>query len=79
MGIDKKAASVVADKVKATLVRSPIGRCKRHKETVKKLGFKRLHQTIVKDNRPEIIGMLKKVSYLVEFEPFSDDEEMTGA
>ena len=69
----------MADKVKATLIRSPIGRCRRHRETVEKLGFKRLRQTIVKDNRPEIIGMLKKVSYMVEFELFSDAEETTGA
>ena len=69
----------MADKVKATLVRSPIGRCKRHKATVQKLGFKRLHQTIIKDNRPEIMGMLKKVCYMVEFEPFSEDEETTRA
>lgn len=69
----------MTDKVRATLLRSPIGRCKRHKDTVAKLGFKRLHQTIVKDNRPEIIGMLKKVSYLVEYEPFSDEEETTDA
>ena len=69
----------MADKIKATLVRSTIGRCRRHKDTVAKLGFKRLHQTIIKDNRPEILGMLKKVSYLVQFEPFSDEEETTDA
>ena len=69
----------MADKVRATLLRSPIGRCKRHKDTVAKLGFKRLHQTIIKDNRPEIIGMLKKVHYLVEYEPFSDEGETTDA
>ena len=69
----------MADKIRATLIRSPIGRCKRHKETVEKLGFKRLHQTIIKDNRPEIMGMLKKVSYLVEFEPFSDEGVATDA
>ena len=64
----------MGEKVRATLVRSPIGRCKRHKDTVAKLGFKRLHQTIVKENRPEIMGMLKSVSYLVEIKPFSDEE-----
>ncbi|MBN2208633.1 MAG: 50S ribosomal protein L30 [Candidatus Coatesbacteria bacterium] len=69
----------MVDRIKATLVRSPIGRCRRHKDTVAKLGFKRLNQTIIKDNRPEILGMLKKVSYLVQFEPFSDEEETTDA
>ncbi|MBN1592556.1 MAG: 50S ribosomal protein L30 [Candidatus Coatesbacteria bacterium] len=64
----------MADKIKATLVRSPIGRCKVHKDTVKKLGFKRLHHTIIKDNRPEIVGMLRKVHYLIEYEPFTEEE-----
>jgi len=65
----------MAAKVKATLVRSPIGRCKRHRETVAKLGFKRLNQTIIKESRPEILGMLKKVSYLVKYELIGEQSE----
>ena len=58
----------MVDKIRATLIRSPIGRRKSHKDTAARLGFKRLNQTIVKDNRPEIVGMLNKIGYMVRVE-----------
>jgi large subunit ribosomal protein L30 len=47
-------------------IRSAIGRTEDQKKTIRGLGFKRLHQTVVLPDRPEIRGMIHHVSHLVE-------------
>lgn len=54
--------------IKITLVRSPIGYSKRHKGTIRALGFKRLYQTVEHVDSPTLRGMLYKVNHLVEVE-----------
>lgn len=54
--------------LRITLVRSPIGRTPNQRRTVRALGLRRLHQTVVQPDRPEIRGMLRKVTHLVQFE-----------
>ncbi len=54
--------------LKITYTRSAIGYSKKHKATIKALGFSRLHQTVIHRDTPEIRGMLYKVSYLVQIE-----------
>lgn len=53
-------------KIKVKWVRSTIGRPEDQKKTIKALGFKRLYQTLVLPDRPEIRGMINKVIHLVE-------------
>jgi large subunit ribosomal protein L30 len=48
------------------LVRSPIGYEKSQKATVRALGLRKLHQTVEKDDTPEIRGMVAKISHLVQ-------------
>ncbi|WAA09415.1 MULTISPECIES: 50S ribosomal protein L30 [Fervidibacillus] len=55
----------MANKLEITLTRSLIGRPKDQKETVKALGLRKLHQTVVKEDHPAIRGMINKVSHLV--------------
>lgn len=55
-------------KLKITQIRSAIGRKKDQKETIKALGIKRLHQTVVHENSPQIRGMIGRVSHLVRVE-----------
>ena len=55
-------------KLRITLVRSPIGYSERQKRTVKALGLKKINQSVVQDDRPEIRGMIAKVSHLVTVE-----------
>jgi large subunit ribosomal protein L30 len=52
--------------IRITLVKSPIGYSKRHKATVRALGFHRLHQTIEQVDTPVLRGMLYQVAHLVE-------------
>jgi large subunit ribosomal protein L30 len=54
--------------LKVTQVRSTIDRPKDQKDTVRRLGLRRMHHTVVKDDRPEIRGMIAKVRHLVRVE-----------
>ncbi len=47
-------------------IRSVIGRPENQGKTIRGLGFKRLHQTLTLPDRPEIRGMVLRVSHLVE-------------
>ncbi|MFL5791581.1 MAG: 50S ribosomal protein L30 [Actinomycetota bacterium] len=51
--------------LKVTQVRSAIGRPKDQKSTIRRLGLHHMHDTVVKDDRPEIRGMIAKVRHLV--------------
>jgi large subunit ribosomal protein L30 len=60
--------STKANKLKITLIKSPIGYSIRQKRTVLALGLKRLRQTVEQEDTPVIRGMLAKVSHLVVVE-----------
>jgi large subunit ribosomal protein L30 len=55
-------------KLRITLVKSAIGYSVRHKATIRALGLRRLHQTVVHVDRPTLRGMLSKVNHLVVIE-----------
>jgi large subunit ribosomal protein L30 len=54
--------------LRITLVKSAIGYSKKHKGTVRALGFRRLHQTVEHVDSPTLRGMLYKVNHLVVIE-----------
>lgn len=55
-------------KLKVTQRRSAIDRPKDQKDTIRRLGLHRLNDSVVKEDRPEIRGMIQKVIHLVEVE-----------
>ncbi|MBE1874293.1 50S ribosomal protein L30 [Myceligenerans pegani] len=55
-------------RLKVTQVRSTIGGKFKQRETLRTLGLKRIGDTAVKEDRPEIRGMVKTVSHLVTVE-----------
>ena len=55
-------------RLKVTQVRSAIDRPRRQKATVRALGIHRLHEAVVKEDRPEIRGMIAAVAHLVTVE-----------
>ncbi len=61
-------------KLKVTQIRSSIDRPKDQKATVRRLGLHRLHDSVVKDDRPEIRGMIAKVSHLVRVEEIQGED-----
>ena len=54
--------------LKVTQVRSVIDRPKDQKDTIRRLGLHRMHDSVVKDDRPDIRGMIDKVRHLVMVE-----------
>lgn len=62
----------MALKLKVTLVRSPIDRTKKQKDTVRGLGLRRLNHSVVLDDTPAIRGMIVKVQHLVTVAPADD-------
>ena len=54
--------------VRVTLVRSPIRFDRRQRATLRGLGLRRLHQTVVVVDTPAARGMIKKVWHLVKVE-----------
>jgi large subunit ribosomal protein L30 len=61
-------------RLKVTQVRSVINRPKDQKSTVRRLGLHRINDSVVKDDRPEIRGMIEKVRHLVRVEEVSSGE-----
>lgn len=59
-------------KLRITLVRSTIGRPKDQGDTVKSLGLRRLHHTVVRNDDPTIRGMVFKIQHLVQVEEVAD-------
>jgi len=51
-----------------TLLRSLIGTKQDHRATVRGLGLRRRQQTVELPATPEILGMVRKVSYLLKVE-----------
>lgn len=53
-------------KLAITQRRSAIGRAHNQQATVRALGIRRLHQTVVHDDSPQIRGMIARVTHLVD-------------
>ena len=54
--------------IKVTQTRSDIGGSQTQRATLRGLGLKRIGDTVVKEDRPEIRGMIRTVTHLVTFE-----------
>ncbi len=55
-------------RLKVTQKKSEIGGTSSQRNTLRSLGLKRIGDTVVKEDRPEIRGMVKTVSHLVVVE-----------
>jgi len=53
-------------KLKITQKRSVIGRSGRQKATMEALGLRKINATVEVEGTPQILGMVRKVSHLVE-------------
>ena len=55
-------------RLKVTQVRSGIGGKANQRETLRTLGLKRINDVVVKEDRPEIRGMVNTITHLVKVE-----------
>lgn len=54
------------DKLTVTLIKSAIGRPKKHRLVLKSLGLNKIRQAVVLKATPQVRGMIQKVSHLVK-------------
>jgi len=52
--------------VSITLKRSPIGTSYKHRLVLRGLGLRRLHQTVMRPDTPQVRGLIHKVAYLLD-------------
>jgi large subunit ribosomal protein L30 len=55
-------------RLKVTQIRSVIGAKQNQRDTIRSLGLKRINDAVVKEDRPEIRGMIQTVTHLVRVE-----------
>ncbi len=54
--------------LKITQVKSFIGYERKQKDTIRALGIKKLYQSVIKNDTPQVRGMIRKVKYLLKVE-----------
>ena len=61
-------------RLKVAQKKSTLGCKANQRETLRSLGLKRIGDVVVKEDRPEIRGMLATVTHLVDVETVPDDK-----
>lgn len=55
-------------KIRVTQIRSVVGIPELQRRTIRALGLKRIRDSVVQEDRPDVRGMIARVSHLVEVE-----------
>ncbi len=55
-------------KLRITYVKSAIGYSERHKATIRTLGLRKLNQSVIREDTPDVRGKLILVNHLVKIE-----------
>ncbi len=58
----------MAKQIKVTLVRSLAKRLPNHQECVRGLGLSRVYQSVTVNATPEVMGMVRKVGFMLKVE-----------
>ena len=58
----------MAEKLRVTLVKSPIGAVPKHRATVEALGLRKLNKTVELPDNDDVRGMIWHVKHLVKVE-----------
>ena len=58
----------MANKLKITLTKSPIGQAPKQRKVVEALGLRKMHHSVVLDDTPAVRGAIAKVSHLLTVE-----------
>jgi large subunit ribosomal protein L30 len=65
----------MAKKLRITQVGSAIGRNFDQKGTLKALGIRKVNQTVIKDDTPQIRGMIRKIRHLLVVEEIEEPKK----
>ena len=58
----------MADTIKVTLVKSPIGAVPKHKKTVKAMGLTKMHKTVELPDYAATRGQIQQIGYMLKVE-----------
>ena len=58
----------MAEKLRITLVKSPISAVPKHRRTVEAMGLTKMHKTVELPNNDATMGMVQQVRHLVKVE-----------
>ena len=58
----------MASRLKVTQIKSKVSEKQNQRDTLRSLGLKRIRDVVVKEDRPEIRGMIHTVTHLVTVE-----------
>jgi large subunit ribosomal protein L30 len=64
----KEPKKVAVKQLKIKLVRSVIGRPQKQCEVVKGLGLRKINSEVIREDRPETWGMIRKIPHLIKVE-----------
>jgi large subunit ribosomal protein L30 len=71
MAVKKK---VEYSRLKIKLIKSLIGRSDRQQATVKGLGLRKINSEVIREKRPEILGMIRKIEFMLQVEEIGNDQ-----
>jgi len=71
MAVKKK---VTYPRLKIKLIKSLIGRSDRQQATVKGLGLRKINSEVIREKRPEILGMIRKIEFMLQVEEIGNDQ-----
>jgi len=64
-----KQAKGPGKSVRITLKRSPIGTPESHRLVLRGLGLRKIRQSVVRPDSPQVRGLIHKVGYLLDVQP----------
>lgn len=68
MATAKTTKTAVAS-LRITLKRSPIGTPERHRLVLRGLGLRKIRQSVLRPDTPQVRGLIHRVGYLLEVQP----------
>ncbi len=59
--------------IRIKLIKSVIGRTEKQRAIVRGLGLRKLNSEVIREKRPEIMGMVKKIGFMLEVQEVEND------
>jgi large subunit ribosomal protein L30 len=72
MAVKEKQKKVQYPLIKIKLKKSIIGRTKKQRDIIKGLGLGKIDSEVTREKRPEIMGMINKVDFMLQVSDLSE-------
>ncbi len=77
MAVKEKQKKIQYPLIKIKLKKSIIGRTQKQRAIIKGLGLRKIDSEVTREKRPEIMGMLKKVGFMLQVSDLSDLSDLS--